>query len=44
MVVLVIPDQKSPNPGVLAFAWLAVGVPLLRGVLNALVKAIALFR
>jgi len=34
----------SHNPGVVAFAWLAVGVPLLWGVLNTLIKAIALFR
>jgi hypothetical protein len=34
----------SHNPGVVAFAWLAVGIPLLWGVLNTLIKAVALFR
>ena len=34
----------SHNPGVIAFAWLAVGIPLLWGVLNTLSKAVALFR
>ena len=34
----------SRNPAVVAFAWAAVGVPLLWGVLNTLIKAIALFR
>ncbi|HEY1418633.1 MAG TPA: hypothetical protein VGF41_12050 [Myxococcaceae bacterium] len=34
----------SHNPAVVAFAWAAVGIPLLWGVLNTLVKAIALFR
>ena len=32
------------NPGVVTFAWAAVGIPLLWGVLNTLLKAIALFR
>ena len=34
----------SHNPAVIAFAWAAVGIPLLWGVLNTLIKAIALFR
>ena len=34
----------SQNPAVVAFAWLAVGLPLLWGVLNTLIKAVALFR
>ena len=34
----------SHNPGVIAFAWLAVGIPLLWGVLNTLMKSVALFR
>ena len=34
----------SRNPAVVAFAWAAVGIPLLWGVLNTLTKAIALFR
>jgi len=34
----------SHYPAVIAFAWAAVGIPLLWGVLNTLVKAIALFR
>jgi hypothetical protein len=34
----------SHNPAVVAFAWLAVGIPLLWGVLNTLLKAVALFR
>ncbi|HEY1908373.1 MAG TPA: hypothetical protein VGG91_20150 [Myxococcaceae bacterium] len=34
----------SHSPAVVAFAWAAVGIPLLWGVLNTLVKAIALFR
>jgi hypothetical protein len=29
---------------VIAFAWLTVGIPLLWGVLNTLIKAVALFR
>jgi len=34
----------SHNPAIVAFAWLAVGVPLLWGVLNTLMKSAALFR
>lgn len=34
----------SSNPAVVAFAWLAVGLPLLWGVLNTFIKAVALFR
>jgi hypothetical protein len=34
----------SHNPAVIGFAWLAVGLPLLWGVLNTLIKAVALFR
>ena len=34
----------SHNPAIVAFAWFAVGGPLLWGVLNTLIKAIALFR
>ena len=34
----------SHNTAVVAFAWLAVGIPLLWGVLNTLMKAVALFR
>lgn len=34
----------SHNPGIVAFAWLAVGLPLLWGVLNTLIKSTALFR
>jgi len=34
----------SHNPGIIAFAWLAVGIPLLWGVLNTLIKSAALFR
>jgi hypothetical protein len=34
----------SHNPAIIAFAWLAVGVPLLWGVLNTLIKSAALFR
>ncbi len=39
-------DHKdwSHNPAVIGFAWAAVGVPLLWGVLNTLIKAAALFR
>ncbi|HZW88122.1 MAG TPA: hypothetical protein VFF12_03510 [Myxococcaceae bacterium] len=33
----------SHNPAVIAFAWGAVGIPLLWGVLNTLIKAFALF-
>jgi hypothetical protein len=34
----------SHSPAVVAFAWLAVGIPLFWGVLNTLIKAVALFR
>jgi len=41
-----LPREKdwSHNPALIAFAWLAVGIPLLWGVLNTLVKSVALFR
>jgi hypothetical protein len=40
------PREKdwSHSPVIVAFAWLAVGIPLLWGVLNTLIKATALFR
>jgi hypothetical protein len=34
----------SHNPGLIGLAWVAVGLPLLWGVLQTLVKAAALFR
>jgi len=34
----------SHNPAVIAFAWAAVGLPLLWGVLTTLMKALSLFR
>jgi len=34
----------SHNPAIVAFAWAGVGIPLLWGVLNTLLKALALFR
>ena len=37
-------NDWSHSPIVVAFAWLAVGLPLLWGVLNTLIKAVALFR
>jgi hypothetical protein len=41
-------DPSAPPParqwGLVAVAWLAVGVPLLWGVWNTLLKAAALFR
>jgi hypothetical protein len=41
-------DEPSKSPGrnaaALALAWLAVGVPLLWGVVQTLKKAMALFR
>lgn len=37
-------NDWSHNPLMVGFAWAAVGIPLLWGVLNTLLKAIALFR
>ena len=38
-------DQRAPGHwGVVALAWVLVGVPLLWGVWNTLVKAAALFQ
>ncbi len=34
----------SRNSAIVAFAWAAVGIPLLWGVLNTLLEALALFR
>jgi len=36
--------DSSHNVLIVAFAWAAVGIPLLWGVLNTLMKATALFR
>ena len=43
------PDERSPagvsgHWGLVALAWILVGVPLLWGVWNTLLKAAALFR
>jgi hypothetical protein len=38
------PNPRSSSPLLLAFAWLAVGVPLLWGVVETVEKALPLFR
>ncbi|HSP20441.1 MAG TPA: hypothetical protein VLQ79_13050 [Myxococcaceae bacterium] len=42
--VAVIEKDWSHNPALIGFAWAAVGIPLLWGVLNTLLKSVALFR
>jgi hypothetical protein len=44
MTEAIVQKDLSHNPLLVGFAWAAVGLPLLWGVLNTLMKSIALFR